>query len=297
MVAVVVTLTTIPGRVHLLWPVLNSLLHRQTQPPAAVVVNLPREYGGGLGEIKQTPAGWRSGKGVRLIINRDCTDLGPGTKLVGAAGWLSRFSDALVIYLDDDHVPNTFFVEAHARAHRRLSRPAVFCGRGEIVLSTDPFRRDIRSQRDPSAAVHVPSGVGSVSVPLRELRIERLAARVARATPTARMADDIIFADWFARQKLPVITLGINYLLEVQPHAVDEWALHRTLRDDCPVVPEQRYATAVAELGASFGPLSPPASVQEAKAERAPRATLGRRRMKMWKGQPIKDGRGQGRQD
>lgn len=274
MVAVVVTLTTIPARAHLLWPVLDSLLHKQSAPPAAVIVNLPRAYNAGLGSVDVVPA-WRSRQGVRLIVNRDCADVGPGTKLVGAAALLRSFRDALVVYLDDDHVPNAFFVNAHATAHRRARMPAVYCGRGEVVESVEPFRRTIHNQWDPAVQVNVPSGVGSVSVMLRHLNIEKLAAQVTGASPTTRMADDIIFADWFARRNLAVFTLGVPWLMEMQAHSVDEWALHKTLRKDCAVQPDARYAVACAELG--YRPSFP-------QRARAATVSVGRRRVKMWKG-------------
>ena len=80
---IIVTLTTIPARAGLLWPVLDSLLHKQTVSPAAVVVNLPKVYAGSLGQIDVLPAEWRFRSAVPLVVNRDCADLGPGTKSSG----------------------------------------------------------------------------------------------------------------------------------------------------------------------------------------------------------------------
>ena len=259
---------------------LNSLLHRQTQPPTAVIVNLPLKYNGDLGSIRQVPKEWQSLSKVQLIVNRNCNDDGPATKLIGAASIIAKFPKPLVIYMDDDHVPNTFCVKAHAQAHLQYKQPAVFCGRGEVVISTDPFARKIYNQWDPEAAVHVPSGVGSVSVLGDRISMADLVKRVQSVSATVRMADDMVFADWFARRRLPVFTLGRTHLLQMQPHAVDEWALHRSLRGDCDVVPDKRYATACAELGVRFGPLgAPPPAVKEEQ----PHAPVRHRRLKMWK--------------
>ena len=276
---VLVTLTTIPSRAPLLWPVLDSLLHRQTVPPAAVIVNLPRAYAAALGSLDAAPAEWQSRGKVPLVINRDCADLGPATKLVGAAKLIARHRGALVLYLDDDHVPNRYLVQAHALAHSRAAAPMVWCGRGEIVESVRPFRRTIVTQRDPSRRVHVPSGVGSVSVGVAHLRVAALAAKVARGSPLARMADDIVFADWFARHRLPVATLGQDHLLEVQPHATDDWALHLCRRPDCDAAPDARYSAVIAELDAAFGPLEPLRPPSRPARSRSRRA-----RVKMWNG-------------
>lgn len=276
MAPIIVTLTTIPSRVGLLWPVLDSLLHNQTTRPAMVVVNLPRVYADGLGQVEAPPAEWKARGPVPLVVNRDCDDLGPGTKLVGAAAILARHPGAIALYLDDDHVPNRYLVQAHAIAHARAAQPTVWCGRGEVVRSTAPFRRRIVSQRDPTAPVHIPSGVGSVSVPVAHLHLGALVGHVARGSSLARMADDLVFADWYARRGLPVRTLGQDHLLQVQPHATDAWALHLSQRADCATEPDQRYAAVAAELGARFAPLRPQA------------ARAGRSRVKIWKGQQTK---------
>lgn len=254
MVPVIVTLTTIPARLPHLWPVLDSLLHNQTLPPAMVVVNVPQNYAAGLGSVDAIPDTWKSSGSVRLVVNRECRDLGPATKVVGAAAIVERHPKALVLYLDDDHIPNRFLVQAHALVQHRSVRPAVWCGRGEIVRQT-PFSRKIIDQSCPSCRVHIPSGVGSVSVPAVHLRIAALLKRVEQLSPLARMADDMVFADWFARHGLPVQTIGQNFLLKVRPQATDEWALHLCHRSDCTTLPDERYRKVAAELNASFPPL------------------------------------------
>ena len=278
--SVIVTLTTIPGRVHLLWPVLNSLLHRQTQPPTAVIVNLPLKYNGDLGSIRQVPKEWQSLSKVQLIVNRNCNDDGPATKLIGAASIIAKFPKP------PGHLHGRRSRAKHIlRQSARASPPPVQAA-GRLLRSRrgghqhGPFARKIYNQWDPEAAVHVPSGVGSVSVLGDRISMADLVKRVQSVSATVRMADDMVFADWFARRRLPVFTLGRTHLLQMQPHAVDEWALHRSLRGDCDVVPDKRYATACAELGVRFGPLgAPPPAVKEEQ----PHAPVRHRRLKMWK--------------
>ena len=181
-----------------------------------------------------------------------------------------------MLYLDDDHVPNRYLVQAHAlrtaeRAADRVVRP----GRNRRERRSVPPHD--REPADPSRRVHVPSGVGSVSVGVARLRVAALAAKVAAVSPMARMADDIVFGDWFARLGLPVHTLGQDHLLKVQPHATDAWALHLSRRDDCTTAPDARYGAVIEELNARFEPLRP-----------LLRPRAGRSRVKIWKPQQVK---------
>jgi hypothetical protein len=118
---VIVTLTTIPRRMHLIAETLKSLL-RQTRAPARIVLNVPRfsrrenraydipEYVERLGSVE---------------IHR-CEDWGPATKLIPS---LLRFEATQpLLVVDDDRIYPPTLVEDLERASRDLGGCAVGLG-------------------------------------------------------------------------------------------------------------------------------------------------------------------------
>jgi len=225
----------------------------QTVTPTAVIVNLPHQYPAHLGQIVATPEDWVARKKTRLVINRDCVDQGPATKLLGAQALIAMNPKALIIYLDDDHIPSAFFVKAHADAHRSSAKePSVFCGRGEWLQTHPTFERKLVHSHMPSAVVQVASGVGSVSLLAKHLDIQGLAQFVNSVPRHALFSDDLLFSAWFEKRRLKIKTLGVRYLLKMMDHSIDDMALHKGQREDCSSNTSHRYASVVDELGLAF---------------------------------------------
>lgn len=254
---VIVSLTTIPARAHKIDRVIDSLLNRQLVEPTAVVVNLPRHYNSpSLGTIHEPPRAWQARGGTALIVNRDCSDLGPATKLVGLAGHpiVRRHPDALIVYLDDDHIAVPSLVREHVLAHQRDSG-RVWCGRGER-LTHHPFVRKVVDTKDP---VQLASGVGSVSVRLRDLDLGGLAEWVHTLPPKTWFSDDLLFGHWYVKRSLNIHILGAKKMLEAIPVSGDATALHKGKREDCRQETSDRYIWVLEELGlyGSFPPTNP----------------------------------------
>lgn len=119
---VVVTLTTIPGRMHLIGETLKSLL-RQTRPPARIVLNVPRfsrreqreyEIPGYLERLES------------VEMHRCERDWGPATKLIPS---LLRFpASQPLLVVDDDRIYPPTLIEDLERASREHPGCAVTLG-------------------------------------------------------------------------------------------------------------------------------------------------------------------------
>ena len=92
---VIVSMTTIPSRFDKLQTVLPGLLGQTCHE---VWLNVPPKYNRFPDWDGQLPD--LSHFGSKLKINRDCEDLGPGTKFMGPAPFLDP--EDLIVYVDDD---------------------------------------------------------------------------------------------------------------------------------------------------------------------------------------------------
>jgi hypothetical protein len=92
---VIISLTTIPSRFDKLNEILPSLLGQACHE---VWLNIPPKYNRFPGWDGQVPD--FSKFGPKLVVNRNCQDLGPGTKFLGPAPHLDK--DDLIVYVDDD---------------------------------------------------------------------------------------------------------------------------------------------------------------------------------------------------
>ena len=108
---VIVSLTSTPPRFVHLGPVLESL---SRQACHEVWLNVPRKYGrwpewDGTTGVPESPS-------PKVRINRDCEDLGPGTKFIGPAVHLDP--EDLIVYLDDDTAYDDRLVTNLLKWHR-----------------------------------------------------------------------------------------------------------------------------------------------------------------------------------
>lgn len=97
---VIVSLTTIPSRIALCGPVIDSLFN-QDYPPAQVVVNIPKQYSARFANEEVVIPDFMQSN-PRIIINRTRADYGPATKVVGLRDWGDLTPETIVLVTDDD---------------------------------------------------------------------------------------------------------------------------------------------------------------------------------------------------
>ncbi len=179
---VILSLTTLPSRVALLRPTLESLL-AQTHPPSEICVCVPR-FSVRERTAYELPSFLSPPFDPRISVLAVEQDFGPGTKLVGAA---SRVRDGdVIIAVDDDHAYRDFFVETLVRAQRGDPGAA-------HSFFTYPFHGLVVGQ-----------GADGIAVRGRHLRgMEVFYAEVC-AAGNARLADDYWISFFLARQGVPI---------------------------------------------------------------------------------------------
>ncbi len=213
---VIVSLTTVPGRINKLQPTLQSLLKQNVYK---IVINVPLTYKKWPSVAITIPAFMNH---PRILINRKCTDLGPITKVLGAVACMDH--DALLVYVDDDHVYSTTFIESHVRAHTFCSK-TVFAGRGSIL--NVPHSRTLL-QKPWFQIVHTADGVQGVSVQVSDVNWKQLTeAALAwhQNDPLSILADDIVLSRLFYEQGLTIRIAPVAQEAIPLKHAGDEFAL------------------------------------------------------------------------
>lgn len=245
---VYVALTTLPSRVALLWPVLHRLLHEQSVPAAAVIVNLPQEYASAsLGKVDKVPDCWVARGSTKLFVNRRCPDLGPATKLLGCATARPAIPDgAVTLYVDDDHLYSRRLVQAHAEAHAARPTAVVVCGRGDVLADGGRDRESVRFVE--ALPVHLPCGVYGVSLRTTGALLAELAAEATALPRELRFVDDLMFGNAFARRGLAVVLLKDIGKPQLLKQSNDRFALHVGAREDCPGRTTERYVDGLARL-------------------------------------------------
>ena len=118
---VTVTLTTLPGRITQIKPVLESLL-LQTVIPREIVVQVPLAKSR-LGDVVRALPEWLRTMDPRIRINRPAIDLGPATKLIPALQ--EARGDTLIIVVDDDTLYPPRFIETLVKWACRFPNAAV----------------------------------------------------------------------------------------------------------------------------------------------------------------------------
>lgn len=250
---VLVSLTTIPGRIHLLRPVIESLL-RQDYSVTQIQVQVPARYRYWPDAVVEIPAFLKQ---PRVVVNRQCADDGPITKVLGAR-WHGK-PPGLLLYVDDDHVYPRDMVSSHVRAHE-LCPQTVFCGRGGYLRL--PHERMLR-QEPWFSAVHTADGVQGVSVRGADVHWEQLRA-AARAwlarDEVAFTADDVVLSVLFWEQGLLVRLVPKTSTAIPLKHAGDDLALCNNRGGTLPET-DQRYWTVLSRYQRLAAWLAAPANV------------------------------------
>ena len=98
--AFIVSITSIPSRLALCKPVIDSFF-AGTCKPTCVVVNIPLEYSARFAQEHVVIPDFMQ-HDPRIVVNRTRKDYGPATKLLGLLDWEGLKPDTRVLVTDDD---------------------------------------------------------------------------------------------------------------------------------------------------------------------------------------------------
>ena len=213
---VIVTLTTIPSRMHLIAETLKSLL-RQTRLPARIVLNVPRFSRREKREY-EIPAFLE--RLVSLEIHR-CQDWGPATKVIPSIERFAQSQPLLVV--DDDRIYPRTLVADLERAGRQHPGCAVTLGGWRVP--DDLTDRPTTLWADLLMQPPVPAKATRIRAPLEVDIMQGMAGYlvqpaffdVAKLTDYASAPKAVFFVDdvWLSghcrARKLVVPAARINY--------------------------------------------------------------------------------------
>jgi FkbM family methyltransferase len=188
---VIISLTSIPSRLENL-PILLQNLENQTCHE--IWVNIPREYTRFPDWYGTVPSIF----GTKLKINRDCEDLGPGTKVIGPASHLDP--DDLIVYLDDDTNYDSKLITNLLKWWKTDPKSA-------WGLSGFHFQNyfEKRYPRHHGVPVDVLEGYGAVLV--KAGWIQSLVSEFKELREEAKAADDVILSNLLAKQGIQLKTV------------------------------------------------------------------------------------------
>ncbi len=175
---VIVSLTTIPPRIQ----DALRLAHEElvNQGCHEVWVNIPRYYKRfpeWTGEISPP-------KNKRVIINRECDDLGPATKVFGPISTLEN--DDIIVYLDDDTSYDTRLVTNLLKWHKTYN-----CAIGLSGFNFDNYFKGY-FPREHGSSIDVIEGYGSVLV--KSEWIKKIYPTFMKLIDEAKFADDVVLS-------------------------------------------------------------------------------------------------------
>ena len=187
---VIVSLTTIPSRFKYLQDLITRL---EQQTCHEVWVNIPRSYA----RFPEWDGNVPSLFGTKLRVNRECEDLGPGTKVIGPASHLD--ADDIIVYLDDDTVYDPKLV-TNLLKWWRLDPKSAWGMSG--FNFPDYFQR--KYPRTHGVAVDVLEGYGAVLV--KAGWVQNLVLEFKELREEARAADDVILSNLLSKQGVQLKT-------------------------------------------------------------------------------------------
>lgn len=117
---IIISLTTIPSRIHHIFPTLNSLL-LQNRSADKIYLNIPEES---IREKRPYSIPTSIAKNPRITINRNKTDHGPVTKLLPTLE-LEKDPETIIITVDDDIIYPRDMVETLIKYHDRLPEASI----------------------------------------------------------------------------------------------------------------------------------------------------------------------------
>jgi hypothetical protein len=199
-----ISLTTTPTRIHLIRPVLASLVD-QTAPFDGVLLNVPYKFQR-TGSAYQLPAWLDRLPGV--CLNR-CEDYGPATKLLGALE-VELEPDAYILVVDDDIVYPPIMVEAYRRCDLS-KRQMVYCTSGFNIPDPLDCCQDVHGKlkgvRGHLVPVQVAEGYGSVLY--RRGLFQDDIFRIFDLPECVIYSDDLYFSNYLGRNHVVKSTIAL----------------------------------------------------------------------------------------
>jgi hypothetical protein len=194
---IIVSLTTIPSRIHTVYRTIHSLLSQRLRPDM-VVLWLDKD----AHSSESLPPVFRPLESRGLTIQY-CTDIGPHTKLIPA---LAAFPDDIIITADDDCVYSPLLIRFLYGSYRSCPS-AIHCIRARRIAidangKPQPYRT-WKITRDPRPSFrHLLTGVRGVLYPPRSL--DREVFNTQALTRLCPKADDVWFYCMALKNRTPV---------------------------------------------------------------------------------------------
>jgi hypothetical protein len=190
---VIISLTSIPSRFKYLQGIVTRL---EQQTCHEVWVNIPPTYNRFPDWDQVVPPIF----GTKLKVNRDCEDLGPGTKVIGPASHLDP--EDLIVYLDDDTNYDPKLVTNLLKWWR--TDPNSAWGLSGFDFE-NYFQR--RYPRSHGMSVDVLEGYGAVLVKAKW--IHNLVSEFKELREEAKAADDVILSNLLTKQGIKLKTIYV----------------------------------------------------------------------------------------
>ena len=211
---VVISLTSIPSRFGHLQDVVS---HLAQQTCHEIWVNIPHVYS----RFPEWDGSIPPLSGSKLKLNRECEDLGPGTKVTGPA--LHLDPEDIIVYLDDDTNYDPKLVTNLLKWWKTDQKSA-------WGLSGFHFQNyfDKRYPRTHGVPVDVLEGYGSVLV--KAAWVQNLVSEFKELREEAKAADDVILSNLLTKQGVQLKTVctpecHIGQIQQLQ-YGFDQDALH-----------------------------------------------------------------------
>lgn len=190
---VIISLTSIPPRFKYLPNIIKNLLKQTCHE---VWVNIPKSYNrfidwdGSLPDFTNFDS--------KLKINRDCEDMGPGTKVFGPAQFLDP--EDLIVYLDDD-------TNYDSKLVTNLLRWFLTDQKSAWGISGFTFENYFQKRypRQHGVQVDVLEGYGAVIV--KAGWIQKMYEEFKELREEARAADDVILSNLLTKQGVTLKTI------------------------------------------------------------------------------------------
>lgn len=193
---VIVSLTTIPSRFDKLSTIVPNLLEQACHE---VWLNIPKKYNRFPDWDGRVPD--FSTFGSKLVVNRDCEDLGPGTKFLGPVKHLSP--DDLIVYVDDDTKYDSKLVTNLLKWWRTDQQSAW----GLSGFNLENYFKG-HFPRQHGVSVDLLEGYGSVLV--KAGWIQNLELEFKELLVEAKFADDVILNNLLEKQGIKRKTIFVQ---------------------------------------------------------------------------------------
>ncbi len=242
-----ISLTTTPGRIHLIRPVLESL-SEQCSVVDTILLNVPYRSRRSMQDYV-IPEWIEAFPSIHL---QRCRDYGPATKLLGALEY-EHDPETLVITVDDDTCYPDSMAEILITAWQEYG-DHVYCSAGFNISEPDEFAQNIVGHlhgiRGHMKSVHVAEGYGGVLY--RRGLFNDDIFNIEDMPDCLLFSDDLYISNYLSRARIKKFTLetpsygGVGFWKpRVLPFGFDEDALHR---DASIGTNRTRYAQAIRYL-------------------------------------------------